>query len=203
MLSNPEPVGYHQAMTARLVYIVGQPGSGKSTLMAALTTRWDRHAIAPCESYPVAHDVLTDKKTGAVEAVELGKRRELFSGTDSLASSIIDKAAPWIATQPYDLVLAEGARLANKRFLEAAMSGGYQVVLVLLDHAKAEDWRMKRSADLGREQNEGWVRGRLSASRNLAEWALSQFSEGRPITVLRGSPSDVTGTLGLIESRLA
>lgn len=181
-------------MTANLIYLVGQPGSGKSTLMAKLTAQFDRHSIAPAEHYPVAHDVLTDKKTGAVVAAEIGKRRELFSGTDALASSVIDKAAPWIASQPYPLVLAEGARLANKRFLEAAMAGGYHVTLVLLDHPDAEKWRAKRSKEIGKVQNEGWVKGRLSASRNLATWAVNSKLAGKDIEVAVGHP-DAVATL--------
>ena len=186
-------------MTEQLIYLVGQPGSGKSTLMAKLTAQSDRHSIAPAEHYPVAHDVLTDKKTGAVEAAEIGKRRELFSGTDALASSVIDKAAPWIASQPYPLVLAEGARLANKRFLEAALAGGYHVTLVLLDHADAEKWRAKRSKEIGKEQNAGWVKGRLSASRNLADQFANLAARGSTaVTVLRGHPAELEAQLRAI-----
>ena len=186
-------------MTEQLIYLVGQPGSGKSTLMAKLTAQFDRHSIAPAEHYPVAHDVLTDKKTGAVVAAEIGKRRELFSGTDALASSVIDKAAPWIASQPYPLVLAEGARLANKRFLEAALAGGYHVTLVLLDHADAEKWRAKRSKEIGKEQNAGWVKGRLSASRNLADQFANLAARGSTaVTVLRGHPAELEAQLRAI-----
>ena len=182
-------------MTEQLIYLVGQPGSGKSTLMVKLTAQFDRHSIAPAEHYPVAHDVLTDKKTGAVVAAEIGKQRELFSGTDALASSVIDKAAPWVASQPYPLVLAEGARLANKRFLEAAMAGGYHVTLVLLDHPDAEKWRAKRSKEIGKVQNEGWVKGRLSASRNLATWAVNSKLAGKDIEVVVGHPDAVVPLL--------
>jgi energy-coupling factor transporter ATP-binding protein EcfA2 len=191
-------------MTEQLIYLVGQPGSGKSTLMAKLTAQFDRHSIAPAENYPVAHDVLTDKKTGAVVAAEIGKRRELFSGTDALASSVIDKAAPWIASQPYPLVLAEGARLANKRFLEAALAGGYHVTLVLLDHADAEKWRAKRSKEIGKEQNAGWVKGRLSASRNLADQFANLAARGSTaVTVLRGHPAELEAQLRAIMAATA
>lgn len=195
-------------MTANLIYLVGQPGSGKSTLMAKLTAQYDRHSIAPCDPYPVAHDVLTDKSTGMVVGAEIGKRRDLFSGTDALASSIVDKAAPWIANQPYPLVLAEGARLANKRFLEAAMAGGYHVTLVLLDHTDAEKWRAKRSKEIGKVQNEGWVKGRLSASRNLADQFANMAVPGASrhlgkITVLRGHPGELEAQLRAIMAATA
>ena len=190
-------------MTEKLIYIIGQPGSGKSTLMAKLTAQFDRHSIAPAERYPVAHDVLTDKTTGEVVGAELGVRRELFSGTDALASSVIDKAAPWIASQPYPLVLAEGARLANRRFIDAALEGGYEVTLVLLDHNDAEDWRKVRSKAIGKTQNPSWVKGRLSASRNLADALSGPAYVGKAVEVLRGHPDPIRSILKSIDARLA
>jgi hypothetical protein len=191
-------------MTARLIYLVGQPGSGKSTLMSKLTAAFDRHKIAPNDAYPVAHDVLTERVTGEVVGAELGVRRELFSGTDALPSSIIDKAAPWVRSQPYPLLLAEGARLANRRFIDAALEGGYEVTLVLLDHNDAEDWRKVRSKAIGKTQNPSWVKGRLSASRNLADTLTGPAYQGKAVSVVRGHPDPILSVLktGVPELRL-
>ena len=146
-----------------LIYLVGAPGSGKSTLMAKLTDGYVRVPV----STPVAHDILVDPVTGEPAAIEVGRRRATFSGTDALPSSVITAAEPWIASRPARLVLAEGARLANMRFVQAAAST-YDVLIALLDHDDVDSWRSKRSAELGKEQNASWVKGRLSASRNLA-----------------------------------
>ncbi|AEJ94575.1 terminase small subunit [Mycobacterium phage ChrisnMich] len=162
-------------MTPRMIYLVGQPGSGKSTLMAALTKGLVR---SPWDEHTVPHDVLVDRVTGEVVGAEIGKQRGAFSGTDALASSIIDKAVPWVQTQPYDVLLAEGARLANKRFIQAAADAGYAVMLGLLDHPDADTWRKRRSKALGREQNLSWVKGRLTSSRKLAEAYPSAFVVG-------------------------
>ncbi|AKF14669.1 adenylate kinase [Mycobacterium phage AlanGrant] len=148
-----------------MIYLVGQPGAGKSTLMAALTKGLVR---SPWHEHTVPHDQLVDRVTGETVAAELGVQRGAFSGTDALASSIIDKAVPWIQSRPYDLVLAEGARLANRRFIDAALDAGYAVTIGLLDHDQADTWRKRRSKALGREQSPSWVKGRLTASRNLA-----------------------------------
>lgn len=173
----------------RLIYLAGQPGSGKSTLMARLTEGYDRIHVGPPE-VPVAHDQLTREVPGGVDdgtieivGAELGEQRGAFGGTDLLPASIIDKAIPWIETAPYRLVLAEGQRLANKRFLLAAAST-YQVTLALLDHADQDAWRRKLSRSRGRIQNEGWVKGRLTANRNLAD----QLDGKLDICVLRGHP---------------
>ena len=174
-------------MTHRLVYVIGQPGAGKSTFMARLTEDYDRvPAIVP-DHGPVAHDELFDAEGNPLDAAELGIQRGAFSGTDALPSAVIDKAVPWLATVPYKLILAEGARLANRRFLDAALGSGYAVTLVLLDHPDADAWRKRRAKSLGRDQNAAWVKGRLTASRNLAE----QFRNVPGVEVIQGAPDDV------------
>jgi P-loop Nucleotide Kinase3 len=170
----------------RMIYLVGQPGSGKSTLMRRLTSGYDRLPV----DIPVPHDQLIESVTGAVTHAEIGRQRGDFSGTDALASSIITRAEPWILSRPYPVVLAEGARLGNLRFLEAAVNGGYDVVLGVLDHADAEAWREIRSKQLGKFQNAGWVKGRLTASRNLAD------NPPDGVTVLRGHPDELYPELG-------
>ena len=186
----------------RLIYIIGQPGSGKSTLMAKLVSKFDTedHPNAP-----VPHVLLIDKAAQKTAGIEIGVRRGNFSGTDALAASIVDKAAPMMETGGIGLVLAEGARLANRRFLMSALDGGYDVVLVLLDHADAEAWRKKRSKKLGRTQAAPWVKGRLTASRNLAA-QFEKYASAEPysghLTVLAGHPDEVEPKLALIDSRL-
>ncbi|UXE04379.1 adenylate kinase [Mycobacterium phage Funsized] len=177
----------------RLVYLIGQPGAGKSTMMARLTESFERISIGTDEA-PVAHDQLVRKvpgghDDGTIEIVgaELGIRRENFSGTDALPSAVIDKAVPWLESKPYPLILAEGARLGNRRFIAAALEAGYAVTVVLLDHDDAEAWRRKRAKAIGRDQNPSWVKGRLSASRNLAD----QLEHVPGVTVVRGAPDDV------------
>jgi len=186
-------------MTHRLIYLVGPPGAGKSTLMARLTEPFSRIPIAPPET-SVAHDQLVRELSpdegagGTIQIVgaEIGIRREKFSGTDALPSSIIDKAVPWLYAKTYPLLLAEGARLANRRFLEAAVDAGYQVIVALLDHDETEAWRRKRSKEIGRIQNASWVQGRVTASRNLANQMVSYPN----VTVVKGHPNDLLPILG-------
>lgn len=169
----------------RLIYLIGGPGAGKSTLMARLTAGSDRLTVEK----PVPHDRLIDRVTGDSDAVEIGRRRAAFSGTDALASAIIDKAVPWIASRPAGLVLGEGARLGNARFLTAAALAGYDITLTLLDHPQVDAWRLARSARMGRDQSPSWAAGRVTASRNLAA------NPPAGTTVLRGHPDDLEPAL--------
>lgn len=169
-----------------MIYLTGEPGAGKSTLMRRLTAPFERIVIGTDEA-PVAHDqLIRSLPEDMIEIVgaEIGKQREQFGGTDALPSPVIEKAIPWLHTAPYRLLLAEGARLSNRRFLTAAVRAGYAVTLALLDHRQAKQWRAERGEHIGKIQNETWVRGRQTASRNLAVWAENEDG----ITVLRGHP---------------
>ncbi|AKF14574.1 terminase small subunit [Mycobacterium phage Baee] len=177
-------------MSPRLIFIVGGPGSGKSQLMADLTAPYQRIPVNQKHPEWVLHDMLRDPATGAVIGAELGQRRGLFAGTDTLASAIIDKAVPWIEVHPYDLILAEGARLATPRFLQSALDAGYDVTVALLDHDQAEPWREERARKLKRVQNEAYVEARRSSARSFADTAIKL--KGRyPVRVWIGHPDDM------------
>lgn len=169
-------------MSFDLVYLVGPPGVGKSSVMEALTAECDRLTAL---STPVPHDVLCiprDDDQNADVALELGKRRESFSGTDALGMSIQPKAVEWIATRPHRLVLGEGARLATVGFLHAARAAGYRLHLV---HLQASDFTLAvRRRGRGSSQSEVWMRGAETRARRLVE------RMGLDVTTLLTLPTD-------------
>ncbi|MEW9530676.1 P-loop-containing protein [Microbispora sp. NPDC049125] len=144
-----------------LVYLVGPPGVGKTTLMAALTRGCDR----TFQTTPVPHEQL--RRGGEPVGLEVGRRRPGgFSGTDALAMNIQPAAVTWIATKPAPLVLGEGARLATTGFLSGARSFGYRVTVFYL-HAPEyvlDDRRRER----GSNQDPKWMRGATTRAANIA-----------------------------------
>jgi hypothetical protein len=163
-----------------LLYLSGEPGIGKSALMAELTKRWTRLPVNPGPNAPARDWLLSDgARLSSIVAVELGKRRDSFSGTDALPQTAILAAEAYLrsgqAAEETSLLLAEGARLANRRFLTAARDSGWRVILAHLVGARAASVRRSARADaLGvPEQNPSWVKGRRTAAANLANDASS------------------------------
>lgn len=152
-------------MPPTLLYIVGEPGIGKSTLMAELTTGLHRTPLRR----PV-RDLLT--RNGLPVAVELGTRRTRFSGTDALPMDAITTVEPYLATgdaaMEADLLLGEGARLGNHRFLTAAIRADYRVHLVQLIGPQAAG---ERRTARGTRQNRRWIDGARTRAHRLLDHA--------------------------------
>jgi hypothetical protein len=162
----------------RLVYLSGEPGVGKSTLMREVTADWQRAYLPKEPGLAPARDLLADTRPpGTIRAVEIGRQRDQFSGTDALPSNCIDDATAYFATgqaaREAPLILAEGSRLAVRRFLVSAVDTGWRVQLL---HLHGEELAAERRAARARwlrrpEQNPAWVKGRRTGCLNLATHA--------------------------------
>lgn len=154
-----------------LVYLLGEPGIGKSTLMAEVTEPWERHE-QPAEVNAPARDLLLSG--GRPVAVELGRRRATRSGTDTLPTAAVEQADRYLRTgraaAEAPLLLAEGGLLATERFMRAAVDAGYEVTVVyLFGSGIAAAQRAVRDARTGsRGQSASWLRTRATVARNLA-----------------------------------
>jgi P-loop Nucleotide Kinase3 len=147
-------------LTAQLLYLIGAPGAGKSACMQHLTAHLQRRAVKG----PPAHDELWSAE--GVIGAELGARRAQFSGTDALPMDAMRYVAAWLTQQRYPLLLGEGARLANMRFFNVALTAGYKVTVAHLQAPPAvlEARRQAR----GSAQNPTWIKGATTRAANLA-----------------------------------
>lgn len=161
-------------MRGRLVYLVGPPGAGKTTLMRNSTRGWTAHrsdwASEQRPTRKLGLTMLADRQ-GIVRAIEVGRRRTRFGGTDALAMNVSPTACEWIGAKPFGLVLGEGARLGTQVFLGAAKSAGYDIWVVHLDADRATV--DERCAERGSTQNESWRAGATTRAANLAAWAAT------------------------------
>lgn len=138
-----------------LLYIIGVPGSGKTTLVRELVLGRRRRV----RTEPFAHTVYEDG------LVQLGRDRAMHGGTDALSMSVQPKVLAALQARTWDRVLAEGDRLANVSFLTGARDAGYTVDVALLD--VTPELAAERRGQRGTDQDERWLRGRHSKVENL------------------------------------
>jgi len=163
----------------RSLYLIGAPGVGKTTLMAALTAPLGEPEVV---ATPVPHLKWR-------EVVEVGRRRGEFSGTDALGYAVVPSAVAWVRSERRPAwLLGEGDRLACRPFLDALRAAG-DLDVVLLDAPRLVSYaRMcDRAARLGREpQTEAWWKGRVTKCARLADEYDAIVLDGRaPVSVLR------------------
>lgn len=154
-----------------LTYIIGQPGCGKTTLVSALTAA----QLASVVAKPFAH---VEYPNGAVQ---LGKPRAEFGGTDTLAMSVQPKVVQWLEqdTPAAAAVFGEGDRLANAKFFQAVRDLSYTLTVVLVD--VPDKVASARCAQRGSKQDPTWLQGRRTKVANLRPWVTHVADGTRPV----------------------
>lgn len=145
-------------MSKHALYLIGEPGVGKSYLAVELTFG---HAITMECKQPFAHRHYHNGVT------ELGGRRERFPGTDTLSMAVQPEAVAFL-TDPTcsDLLLAEGDRLANDSYFEALERNGYQLNLFALVGPRVA---ARRREQRGSKQSAAFIKGRQTKVAALME----------------------------------
>jgi ribose 1,5-bisphosphokinase PhnN len=153
-----------------MIYLIGAPGAGKTTLMRAITANRPHSTMKT----PIPHMLYHG-------AIQLGTERAAFSGTDALPMNVQPAAEDFIAGYPARLILAEGDRLGNAKFFRAVKRAGYALTVLHLDvSASVLDQRRR---ERGSNQDASWMKGRETKVLNLAiDWC-------EPENVLNGHRS--------------
>lgn len=156
------------------LYIIGEPGVGKSSLMARLTEGYNWLVF---NYEPFAH-IMYYRDLGEVEralvptAIEFGAHHNDFPGTDRLSMAVQPKAIALASrlaeSLPTTLLLGEGDRLATRSYL-TALSDLYALTVVEL-YAEPGIARVRASARSASLQNESWAKGRRTKVARLGDW---------------------------------
>lgn len=164
-------------MNRHLLYLIGIPGSGKSSIMRALLsqghyTRWQQ-ASEPCPHIIHQHPAegLGSETGGGWPhiLVELGVQRSSFPGTDGLRMDIMPEALKFLEVNPHPVVVAEGDRLSSVKFFKAARDNGYEVHIIWID--MPEEIAAARRELRGSHQHPSWVKGRVTKVHRLGQEA--------------------------------
>ncbi len=150
----------------RSVYIVGPPGSGKSTLMAEMLRGWE---IGPYKKWTyremfghyLEHP---DKGRGAY----LGHLRPAYPGTDALSLAVAPQALLWLQALPLlglDWVFGEGYRLSHIGFLSELNACTDLTVIHL--QVTPEEAARRRAARGGKLLSEQFCKMATSKANNV------------------------------------
>lgn len=171
-------------MAVNALYIIGEPGAGKSTLVDHLTRGL---------SYEASESIFPHR-TYDCGVFEIGKRRSGgFSGTDALAMNAQPAVTQFLGGLKPRLLLAEGDRLANDKFFAALAGAGYTLhVVAILGEDRARMHRELR----GSEQDETWIKGRRTKVMKLADkWGAQRINAGSRLDVMEALLTDEVATV--------
>lgn len=152
----------------KVIAIGGEPGSGKSTLMKKILTKYDwlkcyeEFKLVPYMQYGYNY-VLGKYDDG-----------ETFSGTDRMSMAVQPEAVKFLASLPDDaVVLFEGDRLFTASFLEHCLDN-YELEIIYLETDKSI--REERYKERGSNQNETWLQGRETKIANILSNMMLMFN---------------------------
>jgi len=142
----------------KVIYLIGLPGTGKSTVMKEFMSRtggWynDR---------PV--DLLDSHVSGNIRVLGKYEEGETFSGTDRLSMAVSPKAVEFVSTKPNEFIVGEGDRLNNKGFFSACGDD-----LTIIHLTVADTTRDKRYKERGSDQSEKFIQTVRTKVNNIIE----------------------------------
>ena len=87
----------------KVIYIIGLPGTGKTTLMKRFMEQYEWTPNRPI-------DLLDSHVSGNIRVLGKYEEGETYAGTDRLSMAVSPKAIEYIQTRPDEVIIGEGDR---------------------------------------------------------------------------------------------
>jgi len=141
----------------KVLFVVGAPGVGKTTLVRELLEHRSYFSVEP---------KWTMGMNGEVCAAGLYTGAK-FDGADTVPYNGVQAALEFWADKlkTFELTILDGDRFSYKKTVDFFRAQGADVRCLLLDAGDA--LLAERRAARGTEQNETWVKGRVTKARNF------------------------------------
>lgn len=191
----------------KLVYLIGVPGTGKSTIMKEFMKRvydgeWKTERPVDLLDTHVGSYMQPNGEPLNCRVLGKYEEGEVFSGTDRLSMAVAPKAVEFAQSNPPELVVGEGDRLNNAAFFEAAGDG-----LTIIHLTVSDEERERRYKERGSEQSEKFIQTTRTKCANIIEKFGDQqtlFGEekGCVVEFVHETPEDTTKVVDYIFSLL-
>lgn len=153
---------------SKILFVVGEPGVGKSTLVETAFGGFERAEVDHRAAGGPMRELLW--RGGELVGCELGRRLGKhpagYPGTDKMSQTAIVGVDEWLRAGADDLgvIVLEGTRLMNKRFVTAALAGDHRLMIFYL---YGPEVARQRRDERGSDQNPQWLKGRQTAAANF------------------------------------
>lgn len=179
----------------KLIYLIGLPGCGKSTVMKELMSMLGEFEV----DRPI--DLLDSHFNGNIRILGKYEEGETFSGTDRLSMAVAPKAVEYYSQERNEVVIGEGDRLNNSGFFDCFND---KVVVYL---TVSDEERERRYKERGSDQSDKFIQTVRTKVSNIVErygdrTTLFGVEEGCVVEMIHESPSDTKKVVEYILSQV-